>query len=31
MVTHRVRVAHPKEIDVELLAWLKNAYEAQKA
>ena len=31
MVTHRIRVAHPKEIDAELLAWLKNAYEAQKA
>ena len=28
MVTHRVRVSDPKEIDSELLAWLKQAYEA---
>jgi hypothetical protein len=28
MVTHRVRISDPKEIDPELLAWLKQAYEA---
>ena len=28
MVTHRVRVANPKEIDAEVLSWLKSAYEA---
>jgi hypothetical protein len=28
MVTHRVRIADPKEINAELLAWLKQAYEA---
>ena len=28
MVTHRVRVSDPKQIDPELLAWLKQAYEA---
>jgi hypothetical protein len=28
MVTHRVRVGDPKEIDAEVLSWLKNAYEA---
>jgi hypothetical protein len=27
-VTHRVRVGDPKEIDAEVLSWLKNAYEA---
>lgn len=27
MVTHRVRVSSVKEIDKELLAWLKQAYE----
>jgi len=31
MVTHRIRVADPKEIDAEVLAWLKSAYEAAKA
>ena len=28
MMTHRVRVSDPKEIDTELLAWLKQAYDA---
>jgi len=28
MVTHRVRISDPKEIDSEILAWLKRAYEA---
>lgn len=28
MVTHRVRVADPRELDAELLAWLKQAYQA---
>ncbi len=28
MVTHRVRVGDPKEIDAEILAWLKEAYAA---
>jgi hypothetical protein len=28
MVTHRVRVTDPKQIDKELLAWLKQAYDA---
>jgi Domain of unknown function (DUF4287)/Domain of unknown function (DUF5655) len=28
MVTHRVRIANAKEIDAEVLAWLKQAYEA---
>jgi hypothetical protein len=28
MVTHRVRIGNPKELDAELLAWLKQAYEA---
>ena len=28
MVTHRVRIADPKEIDTEVLSWLKRAYEA---
>jgi Domain of unknown function (DUF4287)/Domain of unknown function (DUF5655) len=27
MVTHRVRVGDAKEIDVEVLSWLKNAYD----
>jgi Domain of unknown function (DUF4287)/Domain of unknown function (DUF5655) len=27
MVTHRVRISDPKEIDAELLKWLKQAYE----
>ena len=28
MVTHRVRITSPKEIDKEVIAWLKQAYEA---
>jgi hypothetical protein len=28
MVTHRVRIADAKEINTEVLAWLKQAYEA---
>lgn len=28
MVTHRVRINDPKEIDAELLGWLKQAFEA---
>ncbi|MGA7160896.1 MAG: DUF4287 domain-containing protein [Bacteroidota bacterium] len=28
MVTHRVRIADPKEIDAEVLQWLKQAYRA---
>jgi len=28
MVTHRVRIADPKQIDKEVLAWLKQAYDA---
>jgi hypothetical protein len=28
MVTHRVRITDPKQIDKELLAWLKRAYDA---
>ena len=28
MVTHRVRVTDPKQLDAELLAWLKQAYRA---
>jgi len=28
MVTHRVRIGDPAEIDAELLAWLQLAYEA---
>jgi hypothetical protein len=28
MVTHRVRVSDPKQLDAELLAWLKQAYKA---
>jgi len=28
MVTHRVRITDPKQIDKELLAWLKQAYES---
>jgi hypothetical protein len=27
MVTHRVRVSDPKQVDKELLAWLKQAYD----
>jgi hypothetical protein len=28
MVTHRVRIYDPKEIDAEVLSWLRNAYSA---
>ncbi len=28
MVTHRVRITDPKHIDKEMLAWLKQAYDA---
>jgi len=28
MVTHRVRITNPKEINAEVLAWLKQAYDA---
>jgi hypothetical protein len=28
MVTHRVRIADQKEIDSEVLSWLRNAYDA---
>ena len=28
MVTHHVRISDPKQIDKEVLAWLKQAYEA---
>jgi len=28
MVTHRVRIADPKEIDAEVVRWLKKAYQA---
>ena len=28
MVTHRVRIGDPKELDAEVLKWLKQAYEA---
>ena len=28
LVTHRVRIAQAKEIDAEVLAWLKQAYDA---
>jgi len=28
MVTHRVRIGDPKQIDAEVLEWLKRAYEA---
>jgi hypothetical protein len=27
MVTHRVRISDPKQIDPEVLTWLKNAYD----
>jgi hypothetical protein len=29
MVTHRVRITDPKQIDQELLRWLKQAYDGQ--
>jgi len=28
MVTHRVRISDPKQIDKEVLAWFKQAYDA---
>ena len=28
MVTHRVRITDPKQVDQELLAWLRQAYDA---
>jgi hypothetical protein len=28
MVTHRVRVSDPKQIDAEVIAWLRQAYDA---
>jgi hypothetical protein len=28
MVTHRVRISDSKEIDKDVLAWLKQAYDA---
>jgi len=28
MVTHRVRITAPNQVDAEVLAWLKNAYHA---
>jgi Domain of unknown function (DUF4287)/Domain of unknown function (DUF5655) len=28
MVTHRVRITNPRQIDAELLGWLKQAYNA---
>ena len=30
MVTHRIRISDPKQIDAEVFAWLKQAYENQK-
>ena len=30
MVTHRVRISDPKQIDAEVLTWLKQAYDGQK-
>lgn len=27
LVTHRVRIKDPKEIDAEVLRWLKQAYD----
>ena len=27
MVTHRVRIADPKQVDKELISWLRDAYE----
>jgi len=29
MVTHRIRIAAPKEVDKEVLEWLKKAYDAR--
>jgi hypothetical protein len=30
MVTHRVRISDPAQIDADVLAWLKQAYDAAK-
>jgi hypothetical protein len=30
MVSHRVRITDPKQIDAEVLTWLKQAYDNQK-
>ncbi|MBI5304934.1 MAG: DUF4287 domain-containing protein [Chloroflexi bacterium] len=30
MVTHRVRISDPKQIDAQVLTWLKRAYDNQK-
>ena len=30
MVTHRVRITQPEQIDAEVIDWLKNAYQACK-
>jgi len=27
MVTHRVRISDPKEIDIEVIQWLRRTYE----
>ncbi len=27
MVTHRVRIEHPKQIDTEVISWLRQAYD----
>ncbi len=29
MLTHRVRISDPKQLDAELLKWLKQAYDSQ--
>lgn len=31
MVTHRIRISDPQQIDQEMLAWLKQAYDAAKS
>jgi len=28
MVTHRVRISDPQDINAQVLAWLKQAYQA---
>jgi hypothetical protein len=30
MVTHRVRISKPADVDGELIAWLKSAYQASR-
>jgi hypothetical protein len=30
MVTHRVRISDAAQIDADVLAWLKQAYDAAK-